>query len=154
VTVLVLYGFLAAIAAVVLFALFVFVLPRGEQISVAVPDSVPWEPLPNGAVRPDDLAFLRLPVGLRGYRFAEVDVLLDRLADELRRRDAEIEWLRGGRVGPDPSLVPFDPARPSGSGRHSQSHDLEPGPVSEYAGGQLATAPPTPSAWAPPTDDE
>jgi hypothetical protein len=107
VTVLVLYAFLAAIAAIVLFALFVFVLPKGEQMAVAVPDSAPWT-LP-GSVRADDIVSLRLPVGLRGYRFAEADVLLDRLADELRRRDAEIAWLRGGRIGPDPSLIEAAP---------------------------------------------
>ncbi len=28
---------------------------------------------------------MKLPVALRGYRFAETDLLLDRLADELRR---------------------------------------------------------------------
>ena len=37
----------------------------------------------------------RLPVALRGYRFAETDRLLDRLAEELDRRDAEIARLRG-----------------------------------------------------------
>ena len=41
---------------------------------------------------------MRLPVALRGYRFAETDLLLDRLAAELRVRDAEIERLRGHGV--------------------------------------------------------
>jgi hypothetical protein len=114
VTVLVLYAFLAAIAAVVLFALFVFVLPKGEQMAVAVADSAPWPSLPE-EVHPEDVVSMRLPVGLRGYRFAETDVLLDRLADELRHRDAEIAWLRGGRVGPDPTLEVVQPAAPAGS---------------------------------------
>jgi hypothetical protein len=34
---------------------------------------------------------------LRGYRFREADLLLDRLADELRGRDEEIAMLRGDR---------------------------------------------------------
>jgi hypothetical protein len=103
---LVLYGFLAAVAAIVLFGLFVFVLPKGEQMAPAVPDSAPWALPDDQPISADDIATLRLPVGLRGYRFAEADILLDRLADELRRRDAEIAWLRSGRIGPDPSLVP------------------------------------------------
>jgi len=37
---------------------------------------------------------------LRGYRFAETDLLLDRLAEELKARDAEIERLRGHRPSP------------------------------------------------------
>ena len=41
-----------------------------------------------------DVAAVRLPVALRGYRFAETDLLLDRLADELRERDAEIARLK------------------------------------------------------------
>jgi DivIVA domain-containing protein len=113
VTVLVLYAFLAAIAAIVLFALFIFVLPKGEQIAVAVPDSAPWGLPAEATLTADDIVSLRLPVGLRGYRFAEADVLLDRLADELRRRDAEIAWLRGGRIGPDPSLVAEPPETPN-----------------------------------------
>jgi hypothetical protein len=43
----------------------------------------------------DDVDGVRLPVALRGYRFAETDLLLDRLAAELRARDAEIARLRG-----------------------------------------------------------
>jgi len=38
---------------------------------------------------------VRLPVALRGYRFAETDLLLDRLVEELRARDEEIAGLRG-----------------------------------------------------------
>jgi len=38
---------------------------------------------------------VRLPVALRGYRFAETDLLLDRLVEELRARDEEIARLRG-----------------------------------------------------------
>jgi DivIVA domain-containing protein len=43
----------------------------------------------------EDVDAVRLPVALRGYRFAEVDILLERLALELRRRDVEIARLRG-----------------------------------------------------------
>ena len=40
-------------------------------------------------------------MALRGYRFAETDVLLDRLGEELRARDAEIARLRGTPVADD-----------------------------------------------------
>jgi hypothetical protein len=40
-------------------------------------------------------------VALRGYRFAETDLLLDRLTDELRQRDDEIARLRGARPSVD-----------------------------------------------------
>ena len=40
-------------------------------------------------------------MALRGYRFAETDILLDRLAGELRRRDEEIARLQGHPVDPD-----------------------------------------------------
>jgi hypothetical protein len=124
---LVLYGFLAAVVAIVLFGLFVFVLPKGEQMAPAVPDSAPWALPDDQPLNADDIATLRLPVGLRGYRFAEADVLLDRLAEELRRRDAEIAWLRSGRVGPDPSLVPRAESSPDYSGaRLTASDDLQP----------------------------
>lgn len=41
-----------------------------------------------------DLDRIRIPVALRGYRFAETDDLIDRLAAELVVRDEEIERLR------------------------------------------------------------
>jgi hypothetical protein len=37
---------------------------------------------------------VRIPVGLRGYRFAETDDLIDRLAAEIVVRDEEIARLR------------------------------------------------------------
>ncbi len=36
---------------------------------------------------------MRLPVALRGYRFAETDLLLDRLVEEIRTRDEHIDRL-------------------------------------------------------------
>ena len=87
---------LAIIVVGVLFALAAVLLPKGEQISAPAPDVKPWAELPQRRIEPEDVVAVRLPVALRGYRFAETDRLLDRLTEELRRRDEEIARLRGG----------------------------------------------------------
>jgi DivIVA domain-containing protein len=46
-------------------------------------------------VRADDLERVRFGMALRGYRMAEVDELLDRVAVELRERDDRIRRLEG-----------------------------------------------------------
>ena len=94
-----LYGLLAIAIMAALFFVAANFLPAGEQIAPPVRDEAPWQ-LP--AARPldaSDVAAIRLPVALRGYRFAETDVLLDRLGEELRVRDAEIARLRGEAAG-------------------------------------------------------
>jgi DivIVA domain-containing protein len=92
---LVLYGLLAIIVAGALFLVAVRFLPAGEQIAPSLRDEPPWDLPPDRTLQPDDIDSVRLPVALRGYRFAETDTLLDRLADEIRERDAEIARLRG-----------------------------------------------------------
>ena len=62
-----------------------------------VPDPVTsesFEPLPRGGVRPETLIELRFDQAVRGYRMSQVDQVLDRLAEELQDRDAEIARLR------------------------------------------------------------
>ncbi len=103
-----LYALLAIFVVAGLFALAVFVLPKGEQLAPPAPDTRPWEALPDRALRPEDVVAARLPVALRGYRFAETDLLLDRLTEELRLRDEEIARLRGAR--PPIEGVPLRPA--------------------------------------------
>jgi hypothetical protein len=93
---LLLYGLLAVLVIGILFVAAVYFLPRGEQVASPAPDSRTWAELPRGHIQPDDVTTMRLPVALRGYRFAETDLLLDRLTDELRARDEEIERLRSG----------------------------------------------------------
>jgi hypothetical protein len=97
---LLLYGLLAVLVIGILFVAAVYFLPRGEQLVSPAPDSRTWAQLPRGDIRPDDVTAMRLPVALRGYRFAETDLLLDRLTDELRARDEEIERLRNGESAP------------------------------------------------------
>lgn len=90
---LLLYLLLALVVVAALFGLAVWLLPRGGDLAPAARDERPWE-LSENSLHPDDIAQLRLPVAIRGYRFHETDVLLDRLADELRARDAEIVSLQ------------------------------------------------------------
>jgi DivIVA domain-containing protein len=88
------FGLLAIVIAAALFLLAAYVLPAGEQIAPPLRDEPVWGP-PSRALTASDVTSARLPVALRGYRFAETDRLLDRLAEELDRRDAEIARLRG-----------------------------------------------------------
>ena len=90
-----LYGVLAVLLAGGLFLLATRFLPAGEQIAPPLRDEPPWELPAERPLTPEDVDGVRLPVALRGYRFAETDLLLDRLAAELRARDAEIARLRG-----------------------------------------------------------
>lgn len=94
-----LYALLAIALIGGLFMLAVRVLPAGEQIAPVVRDEPAWSPAPGRSMSPEDVDQIRLPVALRGYRFAETDALLDRLAEELRRRDQVIEQLRRGLPG-------------------------------------------------------
>jgi DivIVA domain-containing protein len=72
--------------------------------------------LPDGRVRPGDLDELRFNVVLRGYKMAEVDAILHRMARELAERDAVLAELRGEhtvqRGLPIPPYEPpvFEPA--------------------------------------------
>ncbi|MCX0245866.1 MULTISPECIES: DivIVA domain-containing protein [Streptomyces] len=77
------------------------------------------DPLP--ASRPvgrADVEALRLPVGLRGYRMADVDDALGRLGAELAERDARIAELESALAGAQasrtggPDLLKEEPPRP------------------------------------------
>jgi DivIVA domain-containing protein len=92
---LVLYGLLAIGLMAGLFLLAARFLPAGEQIAPALRDEPPWALPEDRHLTAMDIEDLRLPVALRGYRFAETDLLLDRLVAELRRRDEELERLYG-----------------------------------------------------------
>ena len=116
-----LYALLAIIVVAGLFALAVYVLPKGEQIAPPTPDTRPWESLPDHQLRPEDVVSARLPVALRGYRFAETDLLLDRLTDELRERDDQIARLRGARA----SIDGLTSARPDDAYRATDQDDAD-----------------------------
>lgn len=71
----------------------------------AVPGGLATD-VPVGALSPADIEAVRLEQAARGYRMEDVDVLVERLSQEISVRDAEIERLRsdrpdtGGIAGP------------------------------------------------------
>ena len=81
----------AVLIVLALGAIAVVASGRGTPMSPAYDDApdalVPRE----GPVTAGDLRRIRFPIALRGYRMAEVDALLDRLAEERERaeRDAQ-----------------------------------------------------------------
>ena len=131
-----LYGLLAVGIAAVLFVIAAYVLPAGERIAPPIRDEPLWDLPASRPLAAEDIVAVRLPVALRGYRFAETDLLLDRLADELKARDDEIARLRASGTswnGAEPAAandlgeqdertldLPRDDEPPS-SGRHEAS---------------------------------
>jgi hypothetical protein len=127
-----LYGLLAVVVIGALYLIAVRLLPAGEQIAPPVRDEPIWALPSERALIAADVADVRLPVALRGYRFAETDLLLDRLVEELQARDEEIARLRGvapttltgqpdpapgAMLGPPPVArpgVPTEPGTPTG----------------------------------------
>jgi DivIVA domain-containing protein len=74
---------LAGVGALV-FVLAAAVFGRGEELAPLAPDATPTR-LPAREVSGTDVRDLRFQQVLRGYRMAEVDWALDRLAGELDR---------------------------------------------------------------------
>lgn len=58
--------------------------------------------VPVGTLTAADIEAVRLEQAPRGYRMEDVDVLVERLTEEIQARDAEIDRLRNSRpdVGP------------------------------------------------------
>jgi hypothetical protein len=94
------YGGIAVILGGILFFLATWLLPDGEQIAAPLRDEPIWSLPEHRRLDGADIDEVKLPVSLRGYRFAETDQLLDRLAAELRQRDDEIARLRGYATAP------------------------------------------------------
>ena len=68
---------------------------RGAGLQDVEPDRSPSGSLPDGGVDRAGVDGLRFTLALRGYRMDEVDAVLDRLVDELERRDVRIGELEG-----------------------------------------------------------
>lgn len=86
---------LVFVLAAVLGAVAVVATGRGGALGEQVPDS-PSVRLPTGRqIEPRDLDRVRFPLAFRGYRMAEVDEVLDRLAGEMSERDRRIHALEG-----------------------------------------------------------
>ncbi|MCM2389082.1 DivIVA domain-containing protein [Streptomyces sp. CWNU-1] len=99
--------FLLITMVVVVGAVTLAVIGGGD--SAALPEAAPdqlVDPLPE--TRPvgrADVEALRLPVGLRGYRMADVDDVLGRLGAELAERDARIAELESALAGVQATAV-------------------------------------------------
>jgi DivIVA domain-containing protein len=103
-----LFGIL--VSAGVIFAIFAVTLGRGGSMTQFQPDW-PGRPLPlDRPVRASDLADAKFSVAFRGYRMAEVDEALDRLAIEIAQRDERIQQLTGRPFEPDVEAVTVLPA--------------------------------------------
>lgn len=70
-----------------------------------VRDDRPEVRLPEGPLGAADLRRVRFPLAVRGYRMAEVDALLARVADQLER---------GGAPGPEAAGEEAPETRPGG----------------------------------------
>ena len=65
--------------------------------------SLPGRGLPPGPFTLEDVDRVRFSPALRGYRMDEVDDVVDRLVDELRRLEDEVAELRALRAPDGPS---------------------------------------------------
>ncbi|MFI0807827.1 DivIVA domain-containing protein [Streptomyces echinatus] len=97
----VMFLFLVVALAVVVAAVTLAVVSGGE--SAPLPEVAPerlHDPLPaDRPVGSADVETLRFPVAPRGYRMADVDDALGRLAAELAERDARIDDLESALAG-------------------------------------------------------
>lgn len=99
VTVLALLGVL-----IVLFVAAVVATRSEPVLAEAPPDGVGGD-LPSRPLQAEDVAAVRFDLALRGYRMREVDELLERLAGELRARDARIAALEQPPAPDEPSAA-------------------------------------------------
>jgi DivIVA domain-containing protein len=80
--------FFAILIVLALGGIAVLASGRGTPMSPAY-DDAPDSLVPaHGAITADDLRRIRFPLAFRGYRMAEVDALLQRLAEEREDLDA------------------------------------------------------------------
>lgn len=82
---------ITAVAAA-LFGIASAVFGRGEELAPLAPGATPTR-LPADGIAGADVRELLFPQAVRGYRMAEVDWVLDRLAEELDRSAEEREEL-------------------------------------------------------------
>jgi DivIVA domain-containing protein len=78
------------VVAVLVFVVAALAVGWFDRMAPAPPDAVPSGLPAGGPVEAREVAEVRLNMALRGYRMAEVDALLARLADELAWRDEEL----------------------------------------------------------------
>jgi DivIVA domain-containing protein len=102
-----LFGIL--VSALIIFAIFAVAIGYGGSMTQFRPDW-PGRPLPEDrTVRAHDVADAQFSLAFRGYRMAEVDEALDRLAVEIAERDEQIERLTGQPFEYAPPTPPATP---------------------------------------------
>lgn len=134
-----LIALVAVVAAVALVA-----LGAGGELSEAEPDRLRHPLPPDRPVHRADLAALRFPLVLRGYRMTDVDDVLDRVAAELAHRDARIAELEARLAGqraaavsgagsgpPGPALTKQPPQEPRREPNDSVPHHYRDGGTGE-----------------------
>jgi DivIVA domain-containing protein len=90
---------------------------RGEELAPIPPNSTPtWLPDTVDRVAAEDVRALRFQQALRGYKMAEVDWVLERLAYELDRVQLELDRVAGERDGLRGRLTELESAEPSPGG--------------------------------------
>jgi DivIVA domain-containing protein len=87
--------FFAVLVVLALGAIAVVAAGRGTPMAPAYDDAPDALVPAEGPLTAADLRRVRFPIALRGYRMAEVDALLDRLAEE--REEAEARARREAR---------------------------------------------------------
>ncbi|MDX3852486.1 DivIVA domain-containing protein [Streptomyces sp. AK02-01A] len=99
--------FLLIAMVVVVAAVTLAVVGGGDR--AVLPEASPErlvDPLPpHRPVGRADVEAVRLPVGMRGYRMADVDDVLSRLGAELAERDARIAELEAALAGVQATAV-------------------------------------------------
>lgn len=133
------------LAAVVLFTVAAVATGRGDLMAEVSPDAAD-DGLSAGRIGPDDVAKARFGLAFRGYRMAEVDAVLDRLAAELRTRDDELAGIRGASSGGGPDAV-TSPSRPVAApeiGLGSGVDDIPPEPRPD----DVDLLPEAPASWS------
>lgn len=116
------------VSAGVIFAVFAVTVGHGGSMTQFQPDW-PGRPLPEDrTVRAADVTSARFSLAFRGYRMAEVDDALDRLAAEIAERDDAIERLTGQPFErPQPEPV----AEPALTAPVAESAPTDPGPPTD-----------------------
>lgn len=87
-----LYLIVVVAVAAAVFGIAAVVFGRGEELAPLAPGATPTR-LPAVELDGQDVRELCFPQAVRGYRMAEVDWVLERLADELDRNEAERDGL-------------------------------------------------------------
>ncbi|MEO3938248.1 DivIVA domain-containing protein [Dermatophilaceae bacterium Soc4.6] len=86
--------FVATLAVVLIVITTAAVLGRVDGSIAEVTSSLGHDPLPDGPLTAADLDELRFDTGLRGYRMAQVDRVVDRLRHEIVVLEQEVDRLR------------------------------------------------------------